>query len=336
MFYLFLFLLLVIFLVFLDLGISGRNQHAMKLGESLRWSCFWVALALLFNVAVYFIYEYGSLENSFFLEPKSGSEAALQFFTGYLLEKSLSLDNIFVISLIFVHHHIPLRSQHKVLVTGILTAALLRGLLIFFGISLVHRFSFVLYFFGAFLVISGYRLLIAREKKEILEDSLSTKIALFFLPLTKELHGDAFFVKVGSFWKMTPLFLALLQIEVADLIFAIDSIPAIFTITLDPFIVYTSNIFAIFGLRALYFSLAPLIDRFSLMKSALAMLLIFVGVKMLIADIYHISNIASLLIIVAILGGGIFFSAKKDQPLPQNQDLTQSSKDTKRKEKKRN
>jgi TerC family integral membrane protein len=291
------FLFLVIFFVILDLKVIHKKPKAVNAGEAFVWSLFWICLALLFNVVVYFIYE-------------NGKEAALQFFTGYLLEKSLSLDNIFVISLIFSYYQIPLQYQQRVLTWGILTAAVLRGIMIYLGLALVHAFAWLLYLLGLFLLISGLRLLFYDKSEKITENRLIAVLSRFF-PITRQIHQERFFVKENGVWKMTPLLLALLQIETADVIFAIDSIPAIFAITMDPFIVYTSNIFAILGLRALYFALASMIERFRYLKTSLALILAYVGFKMLIVDFYKIPNLWSLLIILSLLVFGILFSIRK-------------------------
>lgn len=290
---LFCFFLLVVFFVILDLKVIHKKSKSVRMKEALLWSLFWIGLALLFNLGVYF---------------KLGSEAALQFFTGYLLEKSLSLDNIFVISLIFSFYKIPLQYQQRVLTWGIITAALLRGLMIFLGITLVHTFSWLIYVLGAFLLITGLRLLFYGKEEKISEENRLIAFLSRYFPITKKLDKEHFFIKESGVWKMTPLFLALVQIETADVVFAIDSIPAIFAITMDPFIVYTSNMFAILGLRALYFALASMIERFYYLKVSLAIILAYVGVKMLLADVYKIPNLVSLGIIFAILAGGMIYS----------------------------
>ena len=260
--------------------------------KALRATCFFIFLALLFNAFIYFYL---------------GEKPATDFFIGYLLEKSLSLDNLLVITIIFSAHKIPLTLQHRVLNYGIYSAIFLRGLLIFAGVALVETFSWILYIFGVLLLYSGWRLL--QEKEE--EEKTKTNFRIPFLPMTSQLHGQSFFVKTEGVWKATPLFLVLLKIEFSDVIFAVDSVPAIFSVTLDPFIVYTSNIFAILGLRSLYFLLAPMIDRFIYLQKSLSILLIFIGAKMLIDPFYHISNVVSLLVIFATIGGGILFSVYK-------------------------
>lgn len=298
------FFTLIAFLVFFDLKVLHKKGNPTN---ALFWSLFWIALALLFNCAIYFIYEFHTFEGNFLI-PKSGKDAATEFFTAYLLEKSLSLDNIFIISMIFSYHNIPLKFQQRVLSIGILTATVLRGIMIFLGLALVDYFSWILYLLGLFLLITGLRLLFFKGEEKKLEEA---PFLSRFFPITEKLHDEKFFIKANGIWKMTPLMLALWQIETADLIFAIDSIPAVFAITLDPFIVLTSNIFAIFGLRSLYFALAAMIERFRFLKPCLAIILCFVGFKMVIVDFYHISNLASLAVIVAILAAGVILSIVK-------------------------
>lgn len=300
------FFLLILLFVILDLKVIHKTSKTVRMRDALGWSAFWIFLALLFNVAVYFIYEYGTFSS--LLIPKPGKEAALQFFTGYLLEKSLSLDNIFVISLIFSYYRIPLKYQQRVLTWGILSATILRGAMILLGIALVHKFAWLLYALGLFLFLTGLKLLFSADKGMNMEKNRVVQFLSRFFPITHKLDKERFFINEKGVWMMTPLFLALAQIEVADVIFAIDSIPAIFAITLDPFIVLTSNVFAILGLRALYFALASMIERFHYLKSSLAIILAYVGLKMMVADLYKISNLWSLLVIVAILAGGVLLS----------------------------
>ena len=302
-----LFFILIGLFVALDLKGFQREKKTMSLSQALGLSLFWITLALLFNVAIYFIYEYELLFDTLQIHPKSGHTAAIEFFTGYLLEKSLSLDNIFVISLIFGIYKVPSHLQHRVLMWGILTAAFLRGILILLGVAIVETFSWILYLFGALIIFSGIKLL-TDKGIEFSDHSRIKKIVQYFIPLAPAIQGENFFIKHEGMWKMSPLFLAFLQIETADVVFALDSIPAIFAITLDPFIIYTSNIFAIFGLRALYFALAPLIDRFRFIKSSLSLILIYIGIKMLSSKFYEISNLTSLIIIIGLLVGGVVLS----------------------------
>lgn len=260
-------------------------------------SLFWVVVALLFTGVVYFIY--------------GNTTAPLQYLTGYLLEKSLSLDNIFVISAIFSSYAIPTRLQQRVLTWGIISAVILRGLMILFGLVLIKEFSWIFYIFGALLLYSGLHMLVKKELETVDKKNLAVRIAGAFFPLTDKLDGEKFFTRKSGKWLMTPLFIALLQVETADIIFAMDSIPAIFAITTDPFIVFTSNIFAILGLRALFFVIDPFLKRFHYLKASLALILVFIGMKMLLQDLYHISNLTSLLTIIVILSGGVLLSLKK-------------------------
>lgn len=267
----------------------------MRNRSPLAITLFWIAVALLFSGVVYFLYE-------------DGKTAALQYLTGYLLEKSLSLDNIFVISAIFASYAIPTHLQRRILTWGILTAVILRGIMILFGLALIKEFTWIFYLFGAILLFSGLQMLIKKKLESVDKKNIVIRVASSIFPVTPNLEGEAFFCRKNGKWMMTPLFLALLQVETADLIFAMDSIPAIFAITLDPFIVFTSNIFAILGLRALYFVIEPLLGRFHYLKASLALILVFIGLKMLLQDFYHISNLTSLAVIVAILSGGVIFS----------------------------
>lgn len=287
-----LFLALIAALVALDLFVFRREDRALGFSQALAWSCFWIALALLFNTFIYF-----------FL----GEEAALQFFTGYLLEKALSLDNIFVIALIFASFQIPLRYQHRVLMWGIVGAVCLRALMIFLGVALLRQFSWILYLFGVFLLYTAYRFL-TKGHGAPMGPSLLVAFARRRLPFYPKIESHRFFVKRGGIWLATPLFFALLQIESADVLFAVDSIPAIFAITTDLFIVFTSNIFAILGLRALYFVLAVLLLRFTALEKSLAAILGFVGLKILLGAFVTIPTALSLLIIALILAAGIGYS----------------------------
>lgn len=289
------FVVLILLLVALDLGVFHKKDKEMKIGEALSWSLLWISFALIFNVVIYFLYN-------------RNLEVAIQFFTGYLLEKSLSLDNIFVISLIFSYYSIPLKYQHRVLTWGILTAILLRGIMIVAGVAVVQEFSWILYFFGAFLLFSGIRLLLIKHEGVPPQENFIISLVSRYFPVSHELHHNHFFIKENGKWLITPLFLALIQIETADVVFAVDSIPAIFAVTLDPFIIFTSNIFAILGLRALYFTLAPMISRFWILKSGLALILAYIGFKMLLAGFFHIPNLVSLSIILTILAGSILLS----------------------------
>ncbi len=270
----------------IDLVGFNRKAHVISIREATIWSVVWVTLSLSFNVLVWHL---------------KGPQAALEFFTGYLIEYSLSVDNIFVFVLIFTYFQVPKKYQHRVLVWGIIGALIMRGIMIGVGVALVERFHFVLYIFGAFLLITGIRMLVSKGEEIDLESNLMLKYARRWLRVTPEYHGQKFLVKIGDNWMLTPLALVLLCIESMDLVFAVDSIPAVFAITRDQFIIYTSNICAILGLRSLYFVLAHIIDRFIYLKTGLAIVLSFVGIKMLLADVYKIPIFISLGFIISVL-----------------------------------
>ena len=249
-------------------------------------SLIWIGLSLAFNFLVW---------------KTKGDDAGLDFLTGYIIEYSLSVDNIFVFVLIFAYFRVPPRSQHRVLVWGILGALVMRGVMIWLGVTLVERFHFVLYIFGAFLVLTGLRMLFDRDAKMDFEKNFFMRWCRRLLPLSKEFHGRRFAIRLKGRIMFTPLLLVLLLVDVMDLIFAVDSIPAVFAITTDQFIVYTSNVCAILGLRSLYFLLARMMDRFIYLKTGLALILFFVGTKMILADRLPIPNSISLLVILVIL-----------------------------------
>ena len=278
-----------------DLVGFNRKAHVVSVKEATAWSIIWVLLSLSFNLLVWRL---------------KGPTAALDFFTGYLIEYSLSVDNIFVFVLIFTYFRVPRKYQHRVLVWGIIGALIMRGIMIWLGVALVERFHFVLYIFGAFLLITGFRMLVSKGEEIDLDRNFVLRLARRWMRVTPEYYGSKFIVKVGDAWMLTPLALVVLCIESMDLVFAVDSIPAVFAITRDQFIIYTSNICAILGLRSLYFVLAHIIDRFIYLKTGLAIVLSFVGVKMLIADIYHLPNWASLGFIVAVLTVTIYASMR--------------------------
>lgn len=303
------FVVLVILLLALDLGVLNRKAHVIGTREALQWTGFWVALALLFNGLVYLIYENHWLDIglSAFAEP-DGSQAALKFFTGFLIEKSLGMDNIFVIALILAYFRVPLMYQHRVLFWGILGAIVLRGAMILAGAALVHRFDWVIYVFGGLLIVTAVKMLFSGEQEIEPDRNPLVRIARRFYPVTTRMEGQRFFVRENGRRVMTPLFLALLIVESSDVLFAIDSIPAIFAITADPFIVFTSNVFAILGLRSLFFALASLMDKFRYLKFSLVFLLAYVGVKMLVSGVYKIPIGVSLSIIVGLLAAGVLAS----------------------------
>jgi tellurite resistance protein TerC len=281
----------VLAMLALDLLVFHREAHEVRTAEAAGWSLFWIALAGLFGTGVYILL---------------GRDAGLEFFAGYLIEKALSVDNIFVFVVIFGFFRVPPRYQHRVLFWGILGALVMRGAMIAAGAYLIEHFHWIIYVFGAFLVFTGIRM--AREQAHDLETETNPVIRLVrrLVPVTAAFHGQRFFVKQlvrdRLTWVATPLFVVLVLVETTDLIFAVDSIPAIFAVTNDPFIVYTSNVFAILGLRALYFLLADVIHRFHYLKIGLSVVLVFVGTKMLASDVYEVPVAASLAVIVFVLG----------------------------------
>jgi tellurite resistance protein TerC len=288
----------VLIMLALDLGVFHRKNHEVSVKEALTWTAVWITLALTFNVFIYF---------------RFGEELAVQFLTGYLIEKSLSVDNIFVIILIFSYFHVPAAYQHKVLFLGILGALVMRVIFIFAGIELIHRFHWLIYIFGGFLIITGIRMLFSSETKINPEKNVFVRMVRKIIPVTNDYDGAKFFTRVnGAIWA-TPLFLCLIIVEATDLIFAVDSIPAILAISDDPFIVYTSNAFAILGLRSLYFALAGIEKYFKYLKYGLAVILVFVGTKMAIADVFKIPVEISLGVIAVILAISMLASVRKSK-----------------------
>lgn len=270
----------------LDLGVFHKKSEEITLKNALFWTGLWITLSMLFNVFIYFY---------------MGKEEAIEFLTGYVIEKSLSVDNIFVIIMIFSYFHVPEAYQHKVLFWGILGALVMRVIFIFAGIELIHRFHWLIYIFGGFLILTGIRMLSSGEQKLEPEKNPVIKLARKVFRVTPSFEGDRFFVRRNSTLWATPLFLVVILIETTDLIFAVDSIPAILAITDNAFIVYTSNVFAILGLRSLYFALAGIEKYFHYLKYGLAAILAFVGTKMCISDLYKIPINVSLTVIVGIL-----------------------------------
>ena len=287
------FVAFVLAMLALDLGVFHRKAHVVGFREALSWSVVWIALALLFGV---------------FVTWRFGTLVGVNYYTGYLIEKSLSVDNIFVFLVIFSGLGIPLVHQHRVLFWGILTALVLRAVMIFAGAAMLARFHWLIYLFGAFLVFTGIKLFLNRGKEEHPEQSPVMRLARRWIPSTPNLHGERFWVRENGRWLATPLFMALVMAEVTDVIFAVDSIPAIFAITSDPFIVFTSNIFAILGLRSLFFLLAGLVDKFVYLKVGLAAVLVFVGAKMAAIDFVKMPALGSLAIVIGLLGGSMLAS----------------------------
>ncbi|RAW02116.1 TerC family protein [Pseudochryseolinea flava] len=276
----------VIGMLALDLGVFHRKSHSVSVKEALTWTAVWIALAMLFNLFVYHYFD---------------KEEALEFFTAYVVEKSLSIDNIFVIIMIFSYFRVPDAYQHKVLFWGIFGALVMRVIFIFAGIELIHKFHWLIYVFGGFLIVTGVRMVFGEDKPIDPEKNPIVKLVRKMFPVTASFEGDKFFVRRDHKLWATPLFIVVMLIEGTDLIFAVDSIPAIISISEDPFIVYTSNVFAILGLRSLYFALAGIERYFTYLKYGLATILVFVGVKMVIADYYKIPVEISLIIISFLL-----------------------------------
>lgn len=292
--------LFVLAMLAVDLGVFHRQAHAVSIKEASLWSVVWITLAMLFNAGVYFF---------------SGPEPALQFLAGYLIEKSLSVDNIFVFALLFSYFHVPAAYQHRVLFWGVLGALVMRGLLIVLGTALLATFHWISYLFGAFLILTGIRMAFHQEEDVHPERNPLLKLARRLVPVTPDYERDRFLVRRAGHVLVTPLLLVLLVVETTDLVFALDSIPAIFAVTLDPFIVYTSNVFAILGLRSLYFVFANAMARFYYLKLGLAVVLSFVGVKMVLADVYHIPIALSLAVIAVVLASAIIASVVRARRL---------------------
>ena len=314
------FLLFFLFLA-LEFAVFHHRTREIQIGESFAWTGFWVGLALLFNAGVYFAYERQLLGIGTQIGSNlSGEDAALQFFTGYLVEKSLSLDNIFVIALIFTYFQVPLRYQHRVLYWGVLGAVVFRGVMIAFGVTLIHRFQWMVYPFAALLIVTAAKMLAQKHDSLRPDKNLFIKWAKKKYPVTLDFDGEKFFSSVNGKKAITPLLLALILIGSSDILFALDSIPAILAITDDPFLIYTANIFSILGLHSLYFALAAGIRKFRYIKISLTFLLGFIGVKMLLTHHYPIPTKASLVVISGILAIGalasIFAAGRETEPLP--------------------
>jgi tellurite resistance protein TerC len=284
-------LMTVIFV--LDLGLFNRKSHEISFREALGWTVAWVSLALAFNAGVYYF---------------MGPVKALEFLTGYLIEESLSVDNLFVFIMIFTYFNVTKAHQPKILKWGILGALAMRGVFILIGIGLIERFHWMVYIFGGVLVVTGIKMAFGKEGRIEPEKNLLVRLVGRFVPLAATMHGDRFFIRDKGRLAATPLFLALLVVESSDVIFAVDSIPAVLAVTRDPFIVYTSNIFAIMGLRSIYYLLANIIEMFVYLKLGVSFILTFVGVKMIVADLYPIPVHFSLGVIVGVLAVSVIAS----------------------------
>lgn len=287
----------------LDLLVFHRKAHEVKLKEALIWSAVWIALSLVFNLIIYFT---------------QGQEKALRFFTGYIIEKALSVDNLFVFLVIFSYFRVPASYQHRVLFWGILSAFIMRAIFIAAGITLIQKFHWTIYVFGIFLIITGIRMAFKKDEEVHPERNVVLKLFKKFMPVTTEYENEKFFVRKAGQLFATPLFVVLLIIETTDLIFAVDSIPAVLAITTDPFIVYSSNIFAILGLRALYFALAGIMQLFHYLHYGLSLILVFVGAKMLISEFYKIPigwalSVVATILIFSILTSMLFPGKQKPE-----------------------
>jgi tellurite resistance protein TerC len=280
------FAVFVLGMLALDLGVFHKKVHVITLKEAISWCAIWISLALLFNLGIFFF---------------RGTEPALKFFTGYLIEYSLSVDNIFVFLLIFRYFKAPARYQHKILFWGILGALVMRGIFIFMGVALIQKFHWMVIVFGVFLVFTGIKMIFHKDEEIHPEKNPVLKIFQKLMPVTKHYADGNFFVKKETTWFATPLFVVLLVVETTDVVFAIDSVPAVLAITIDPFIVYTSNVFAILGLRSLFFALAGIIEFFHYLNHGISAILVFVGVKMILTNFYEIPISISLGVIAGIL-----------------------------------
>lgn len=304
------FLLLVIGMLALDLGVFHKEDKIISVKEAFLWTGIWISVSLVFSIGIFFIYQYQNAA--------LGAEKVLEYLTAYVVEKSLSLDNIFVMAAIFSFFKVPKKYQHRVLFWGILGAIVLRGVFIFAGTTLIVKFSWLMYVFGVLLIVSAIKMGISKEDHdEDLSKNFAVKIAKKFYRVTPSFHGHAFTVIIDGVRHITPLLLALIVIETSDVMFAVDSIPAVFSVTLDPFIVFTSNIMAILGLRSLYFALSAMLGKFVYLKYALVFILAFVGVKMIIVHYVHIPTLLSLSVILLSITISILASFLKGKEIEQ-------------------
>ncbi|MDH3381720.1 MAG: TerC family protein [Flavobacteriaceae bacterium] len=302
------FIAAILLFLALDLGVFNRTPHVISTKEASIWTAVWVTLSMLFSGVIYWLYGNGVIDNVDDLTPFN---ATLKYITGYLIELSLSVDNIFVIAVIFAAFKIPMKYQHRVLFWGILGAIVFRALMIFFGVMLINKFSFTTYVFGAFLLFTAYKMLMSKEEKFNPKKSFVYRQVRKFIPITSHMQEEKFFIKLKHITAATPLFMALIIIEFTDILFAIDSVPAILAITSDPFLVFSSNIFAILGLRSMYFFLSNMLAKFFYLKYSLIAILSFVGVKLILAHHYKFPEWFSLTFIALSLLIGIYVSLKR-------------------------
>ena len=306
------FIVAILLFLALDLGVFNKTPHVIGTKEASKWTAIWVTISFLFSGVIYWLYSNAYIDNPDKLKP---TVAAMKFITGYLIELSLSVDNIFVIAIIFAAFKIPKKYQHRVLFWGILGAIVFRGLMIYFGVILINKFAWTTYIFGLFLLYTAINMLFSKDDNDFdPKTSLAFRMIKKVIPITDTIEGEHFFVKRNHINTATPLFVALLVIEVMDVIFALDSVPAILAITSDPFLVFSSNIFAILGLRSMYFFLANMLEKFSYLEYSLIAILSFVGLKMLLHDFIEIPEWASLAFIALSLATGIIISLVKNKP----------------------
>lgn len=302
------FFIFVAVLLFLDLFVLNKEDHVPRTREALGWTSMWVTIALSFSVFIYFAYE-----NNWVDSDMNGRNAVIKYITGYLVELSLSMDNVFVIALIFAYFQVPLKYQHRVLFWGILGAVFFRLAMILAGVYLLQQFDWMFYAFGALLLYSAYKMINQSEEVHPSENPIVRAVKRMF-PVTNDYHGHDFFISRRGITFVTPLFIALMMVETTDVIFAVDSIPAILAITTDSFLVFSSNILAILGLRSLYFVLSSMINKFELLKYSLALILVFVGIKMILHDVWHPAEWVSLVVIFVLLTGGVLLSLFSPAP----------------------
>ncbi|WP_347374727.1 TerC family protein [Aequorivita sp. Q41] len=299
------FIAFIILFLALDLGVFNREAHVIKTKEAAIWTSIWVTVALGFSGVIYWLFKDGLIENPTNLTPEL---AVLKYITGYLIELSLSIDNVFVIAVIFSSFSIPKKYQHEVLFWGILGAIVFRALMIFFGVALINKFDWIIYVFGAFLLITAFRMLVHKEEEFDPKKSKLFRFLKRLFPVSYRMDGDKFFIRRMGVKAATPLFVALIIIEFTDILFALDSIPAILAITADPFIVFSSNILAILGLRSMYFLISRMLTKFRYINYSLVVILAFVGVKMILSHNVEIPEWLSLGVIGVSLAGGIIAS----------------------------
>ncbi|MDP2089182.1 MAG: TerC family protein [Flavobacteriaceae bacterium] len=303
-----LFITFILIFLALDLGVFNRTPHIISTKEASIWTTVWVTMSMLFSGVIYWLYGNGAIDNVDNLTPFN---ATLKYITGYLIELSLSIDNIFVIAVIFAAFKIPMKYQHRVLFWGILGAIVFRALMIFFGVMLINKFSFTTYVFGVFLLYTAFKMSLSKGEKFNPKKSFVYRQVRRLIPITSHMQGEKFFIKLRHITAATPLFMALVIIEFTDILFAIDSVPAILAITSDPFLVFSSNIFAILGLRSMYFFLSNMLAKFYYLKYSLIAILSFVGIKLILAHHYKFPEWFSLSFIAFSLLLGIYISLKK-------------------------